>query len=101
MRKSPEQPERRISQPAPQSGNPTADTGSLVAQHTAVQFSGPLPDPQNLQRYEQILPGSAERIMAMAETQLAHRIQNKRGQRKEHGKKTENASGAEGSGEQK
>jgi uncharacterized membrane protein len=31
------------------------------------QFSGPLPAPEILQRYETILPGSAERILAMAE----------------------------------
>ena len=34
---------------------------------------GPLPDPAVLQRYEEILPGAAERILAMAEANAAHR----------------------------
>jgi uncharacterized membrane protein len=36
-------------------------------------FSGPLPPPDALDRYNQILPGAAERIIAMAEDQHAHR----------------------------
>jgi uncharacterized membrane protein len=36
-------------------------------------FSGPLPPPEALERYNQILPGAAERIIAMAETQHQHR----------------------------
>jgi uncharacterized membrane protein len=36
-------------------------------------FVGPLPSPQLLQEYENILPGLAERIVIMAETQAAHR----------------------------
>jgi uncharacterized membrane protein len=37
------------------------------------RFSGPLPPPEELAKYEQILPGSAHRIIAMAEQQSAHR----------------------------
>ena len=37
-------------------------------------FSGPLPPPEILEKYEQILPGAAERILSMAETQSKHRI---------------------------
>lgn len=37
------------------------------------QHSGPIPDPMTLERYEQILPGAAERILAMAEKQSDHR----------------------------
>ncbi|HEV2105647.1 MAG TPA: DUF2335 domain-containing protein [Candidatus Eisenbacteria bacterium] len=36
-------------------------------------FSGPLPPPAALQRYDAIIPDGAERIMRMAELQAAHR----------------------------
>jgi uncharacterized membrane protein len=39
----------------------------------AATFSGPLPPPEALDRYNQILPGAAERIIAMAESQHTHR----------------------------
>lgn len=39
----------------------------------SVSFSGPLPPPEILAKYNQVLPGSAERIMAMAEEQQRHR----------------------------
>lgn len=35
--------------------------------------SGPLPDPEDYAAYEHVLPGSAERILAMAEKQAEHR----------------------------
>lgn len=36
-------------------------------------FSGPIPHPSIIAGYEQILPGSADRILKMAETQIQHR----------------------------
>jgi len=36
---------------------------------------GPLPDPDTLREYDQILDNGAERIMAMAEKQSSHRIE--------------------------
>ena len=36
-------------------------------------FQGPLPPPETLAQYEAILPGSAERLMVMAENQAEHR----------------------------
>lgn len=36
-------------------------------------FSGPLPPPEALEKYNQALPGAAERILAMAEKQQDHR----------------------------
>lgn len=36
------------------------------------RFSGPLPHPRHLREYEDILPGAAERILAMAENTLDH-----------------------------
>lgn len=40
---------------------------------TEYHHSGPIPDPITLERYEQILPGSADRILKMAEDQTEHR----------------------------
>jgi uncharacterized membrane protein len=37
------------------------------------QFAGPIPPPDILQGYENVLQGAAERIVAMAERQAAHR----------------------------
>lgn len=37
------------------------------------KFSGPLPPPEVLAKYNNILPGAAERIIKMAETQQGHR----------------------------
>lgn len=36
-------------------------------------FNGPLPAPDDFQQYEKVLPGAADRILSMAEKQLAHR----------------------------
>jgi len=38
------------------------------------QFSGPLPPPEDFAKYEENLPGAADRILNMAEKQLDHRI---------------------------
>lgn len=37
------------------------------------EFSGPLPPPSIIQGYENVVPGAAERILAMAEKQSEHR----------------------------
>ena len=37
--------------------------------------SGPLPPPEQLEKYSEIIPNGADRIMAMAEKQQAHRIE--------------------------
>jgi uncharacterized membrane protein len=36
-------------------------------------YSGPLPHPDHFQKYEQICPGAANRIIKMAEGQIVHR----------------------------
>lgn len=36
-------------------------------------FQGPLPPPEMLERYNQIVPNGADRIVALAESQLRHR----------------------------
>lgn len=42
---------------------------AIIQEH----FSGPLPHPDILEKYEQIVPKAAERILAMAERQADHR----------------------------
>jgi len=44
----------------------------FTRQTTAI-FSGPIPPAQELSKYEEVLPGSAERIIIMAEKQAGHR----------------------------
>ena len=41
--------------------------------HVEEHFSGPLPHPALMAKYEKILPGSADRIIASAESQMQHR----------------------------
>lgn len=36
-------------------------------------YSGPLPQPEALAKYDQIVPGAAERILRMAEKEMEHR----------------------------
>lgn len=52
---------------------PARRTGSPVLLQQQQHFSGPLPLPAHLEKYNEILPGAAERIMAMAEAQSKHR----------------------------
>lgn len=47
---------------------------SIAAQHRS--FSGPLPPPEDLAKYDQIVPGAAERIIGMAEAEMKHRHKN-------------------------
>lgn len=53
-----------------QNNNPSQ---MLVRQEQTVTYSGPIPHPNDLAKYEQVLPGSAERILCMAEKQSEHR----------------------------
>lgn len=48
------------------------DNNHTQLQLTAIH-SGPLPPPKQLSEYEEICPGAAERIIRMAESQIAHR----------------------------
>jgi uncharacterized membrane protein len=43
------------------------------ATQSVASWSGPLPSPGTLQQYGDFLPGSPERILAMAERESAHR----------------------------
>ena len=41
-------------------------------QQVAQQYSGPIPPPEILHRFDQIIPGAAERILVMAEENGRH-----------------------------
>jgi|SRR3989344_2846902 len=47
--------------------------GGVVVHHSE-SFSGPLPPPEVLRRFDEVVPGAAERIIRMAEGQFAHRV---------------------------
>jgi uncharacterized membrane protein len=51
----------------------TAEVTSLVMTRVSKFFSGPLPPPEVLTEYNNAFLGAAERIVAMAEKQMAHR----------------------------
>lgn len=65
--------------PSKDSSQQSSPSRGVVRTATAVQFRGPLPPPQILEEYDKIVPGSAERILKMAEEQQKHRfkIENK------------------------
>ena len=46
---------------------------SFITREVMERYSGPLPHPKILSGYEQILPGTADRIVAMAEREQEHR----------------------------
>lgn len=49
-------------------------SNKVQAQITTVQqYSGPLPHPNDLIRYNEAVPNAAERIIAMAEKEMEHR----------------------------
>lgn len=57
-----------------QQGNPPPPPTTIATvTHQAVSFSGPLPHPALLAKYNEVIPNGAERIMAMAERQSIHR----------------------------
>lgn len=57
--------------------NPPNESGIVerrdeIVDLQAVAWSGPLPAPDDFQRYEEILPGAANRILEIVERQQAH-----------------------------
>lgn len=64
---SPEDVGRADNQEGAESNN------SKLIQVSQTHFSGPLPPPTVFEHYEKVLPGAAERIMAMTENEQAHR----------------------------
>lgn len=64
-------PERRIvEQSAPDVEEQNGHSISLSAERS---FTGPIPPPWTLREYEEILPGSADRILSMAEREASAR----------------------------
>lgn len=61
---------------------PQASRAQVVSRITTVmmseQFAGPIAHPRHLREYELILPGSADRIIRMAEDRNAHIIKTER-----------------------
>lgn len=54
--------------------NPPQPSASIATvSHQSVSFSGPLPHPELLAKYNEVIANGAERIMAMAERQSIHR----------------------------
>jgi uncharacterized membrane protein len=73
-RKAQQQAKKRAvpqAQPAPSPAPVHQQT--MMAEVYEEHYSGPLPRPEDLRAYEGIVPGGAERILAMAERQAAHR----------------------------
>jgi len=63
-----------------QQSNPTLQRGLVgISLSKREMFSGPLPPPEMLGKYEEICSGAADRIIKMAETQSSHRqkLENK------------------------
>ena len=56
-----------------QNQNNNKGNGVLVRQTSVQAFSGPLPPPEILKQFNDIVPGAAERIIKMAEDQSLHR----------------------------
>ena len=51
----------------------SSDEGDAVVQSSAMAaaYSGPLPPPEWLRQYEQVLPGVADRMMALVESEVS------------------------------
>jgi len=65
---------RRDTNNDPVSGEVVQDVGGRIVHAQAVYIHrGPLPDPTDYERYERVLPGSANRILKMTESEAAHR----------------------------
>ncbi len=50
-----------------------SNSGNIVRTTQALSYSGPIPPPAMLEEYNRIVPGSADRILRMAEDQTTHR----------------------------
>lgn len=51
--------------------SPPTEQMSIIAQQ--MSYSGPLPPSSEMRKYDEITPGAADRILAMAEKEQAHR----------------------------
>ena len=53
--------------------HPNTQSRTLAVRTEQQSFSGPLPPPQILEHYNQIVPGCAEKIISQWENQVGHR----------------------------
>lgn len=69
---------KRLKSLLPPGGQQAQIVAQVVSLVQAERFSGPIAHPRHLREYEEIVPGSANRIIEMAEGDLAHsqRLQN-------------------------
>jgi len=58
------------------------ETLQIIEQYSMQSHSGPLPTPEDLDRYETILPGLANRIACMAENEQSYRHESHRADQK-------------------
>lgn len=76
MQKRPQQkpktPKNSVSTAAGKVSASPDGNGQLTGQFQRQTFAGPMPPPAILQGYEAIVPGAAERILAMAESDMKH-----------------------------
>ncbi len=70
------------SSPTPANSNQTAPPNQPIEpkrsalarlEYRSVEFRGPIPPPALLLEYDEVLPGAADRILTMAESQARHR----------------------------
>ncbi len=59
--------------PNPQNNPNFSKENKVVLAEISQSFSGPLPPPDILRQFDEVVPGAAERIIKMAEEQSAHR----------------------------
>ena len=68
---------RPIQDPTENASQPTTrEVAEIIASRiveTRSEHYGPLPPPSDLQEYDNVVPGAAERIIRMAENQSEHR----------------------------
>ena len=69
--------EQRDQEIVPAEADDTPSPGSVV-EASAASFRGPLPPPGFMKGYEETLPGSADRILRLAEQEASHRQQVER-----------------------
>ncbi|HLA26326.1 MAG TPA: DUF2335 domain-containing protein [Syntrophales bacterium] len=64
---------KRPPSPAKRLVNASTSPSALAATRTVTAFQGPLPPPELMEKYNQMVPGAAERIIVLFESQVQHR----------------------------
>ncbi|MEK7565052.1 MAG: DUF2335 domain-containing protein [Patescibacteria group bacterium] len=57
----------------PQNNQSSSKENKVILTEISQSFSGPLPPPDILRQFDEVVPGAAERIIKMAEDQSTHR----------------------------